>query len=138
MAGVSRVARSADASRPTVRRGAAELDQPGDPRGRIRRHDGPKRLGERDPGLLRRWTGWSTRHPRRPREPLCWTCKSTRELADALTAWGDLDPHGLRVRAELDRGHYPLGVEVGDEQLAAVPLARHEFHGEWNYTVRPA
>jgi hypothetical protein len=30
---------------------------------------------------------------------------------------------GLRVRAELDRGRYPLGVKVRDEELAAVPLA---------------
>src|SRR5512132_685925 len=45
---------------------------------------------------------------------------------------------GLRVRAELDRGRYPLGVKVSDEELAAVPLARHEFHGEWNYTIQPA
>jgi Rhodopirellula transposase DDE domain len=45
---------------------------------------------------------------------------------------------GLRVRAELDRGRYPLGVRVGDGELAAVPLARHEFHGEWNYTMQPA
>jgi Rhodopirellula transposase DDE domain len=45
---------------------------------------------------------------------------------------------GLRVRAELDRARYPLGVKVRDQELAAVPLARHEFHGEWNYTIRPA
>ena len=45
---------------------------------------------------------------------------------------------GLRVRAELDRGRYPLGVRVGDEELAAVPLARHAFHGEWNYSIQPA
>jgi hypothetical protein len=45
---------------------------------------------------------------------------------------------GLRVRAELDRGRYPLGVKVRDQQLATVPLARHEFHGEWNSTIRPA
>jgi Rhodopirellula transposase DDE domain len=45
---------------------------------------------------------------------------------------------GLRVRAELDQGRYPLGVKVGDGELAAVPLARHEFHGEWNYTIQPA
>ena len=45
---------------------------------------------------------------------------------------------GLRVRAELDRGRYPLGVKVGDQELAAVPLARHGFHGEWNYTLHPA
>ena len=45
---------------------------------------------------------------------------------------------GLRVRAELDRGRYPLGVRVRDEELAAVPLARHAFHGEWNYSIQPA
>jgi hypothetical protein len=45
---------------------------------------------------------------------------------------------GLRVRAELDRGHYPLGVKVRDQELATVPLVRHDFHGEWNYTIRPA
>ena len=45
---------------------------------------------------------------------------------------------GLRVRAELDRGRYPLGVKVGDAELAAVPLERHRFHGEWNYTVHPS
>src|SRR5512133_3609589 len=45
---------------------------------------------------------------------------------------------GLGVRAELDRGRYPLGVKVRDQDLATVPLVRHEFHGEWNYTIRPA
>jgi Rhodopirellula transposase DDE domain len=44
---------------------------------------------------------------------------------------------GLTVRAQLDRGAYPLGVKVSDKQLAAVPLARHDFHGEWNYTIAP-
>jgi DDE family transposase len=45
---------------------------------------------------------------------------------------------GLRIHAELDRGRYPLGVKVSDEELAAVPLARHGFHGEWNYSMQPA
>jgi hypothetical protein len=45
---------------------------------------------------------------------------------------------GLQVRAELDGHRYPLGVKVGDQELAAVPLRRHKFHGEWNYTIRPA
>jgi hypothetical protein len=31
---------------------------------------------------------------------------------------------GLPVRAELDRGRYPLGVKGGDQELAAVPLVR--------------
>jgi Rhodopirellula transposase DDE domain len=45
---------------------------------------------------------------------------------------------GLRVHAELDRGRDPLGVRVHDAELAAVPLARHGFHGEWNYSMQPA
>src|SRR6266498_950904 len=45
---------------------------------------------------------------------------------------------GLRVRAELDRGRYPTGVKVRDAELAAVPLGRHDWHGEWNYTITSA
>jgi Rhodopirellula transposase DDE domain len=44
---------------------------------------------------------------------------------------------GLKVRAELDRGRYPLGVRISDRELAAVPLRRHDWHEEWNYTVLP-
>jgi DDE family transposase len=44
---------------------------------------------------------------------------------------------GLKVRAALDNGAYPLGVRVSDRELAAVPLRRHDWHGEWNYTVLP-
>jgi hypothetical protein len=44
---------------------------------------------------------------------------------------------GLKVRAELDRGRYPLGVRISERELAAVPLRRHDWHGEWNYTVLP-
>ena len=44
---------------------------------------------------------------------------------------------GLRVRSELDRGRYPGGVKITDAQLATVRLARHRFHGDWNYTIRP-
>jgi hypothetical protein len=62
--------------------GAAELDQPADPRGRIRQHQGPTRLRERDPGLLlalNRLVDPDTRGD--PESPLRWTYKSTRELA---------------------------------------------------------
>jgi len=42
---------------------------------------------------------------------------------------------GLTVRAELDTGTYPTGVPVSDEQMAALPLTRHDWHGDWNYTL---
>jgi Rhodopirellula transposase DDE domain len=44
---------------------------------------------------------------------------------------------GLRVLAEWDQGSYPTGIKITDEQLAAVPLQPHSWHGEWNYTVTP-
>lgn len=44
---------------------------------------------------------------------------------------------GLRVRSELDKGRYPDGVKVTDEQMAEVHLEPHHFHGDWNYTIRP-
>ncbi len=44
---------------------------------------------------------------------------------------------GLRVHAELDPGRYPTSVKVTDQELAAVPLAKHDFHGEWNYSIAP-
>jgi len=44
---------------------------------------------------------------------------------------------GLKVRAQLDQGYYPTGIKVTDKQLAAVPIRRHDFHGDWNYTISP-
>ena len=45
---------------------------------------------------------------------------------------------GLRVQAERDRGAYPTSVKVSDDELAAVRLTPHSFHGEWNYTIVPS
>ncbi len=44
---------------------------------------------------------------------------------------------GLRVRAEIDKGKYPKGVKVSDEEMARLRIERHAFHGDWNYTLRP-
>jgi len=44
---------------------------------------------------------------------------------------------GLAVQAELDDRAYPKGTKISDEQMASLPLTRHDFHGEWNYTLQP-
>ena len=44
---------------------------------------------------------------------------------------------GLRVHAELDTSTYPTGITISDAQMNALPLTRHDWHGDWNYTVRP-
>jgi transposase len=45
---------------------------------------------------------------------------------------------GLRIKAERDWNYYETGAQVSDEDLAALSLTRHEFHGDWNYTLAPA
>ena len=47
---------------------------------------------------------------------------------------------GLSVTAVLDQASYPTGTEISDEQMHDLEdraLARHDFHGEWNYTLLP-
>jgi hypothetical protein len=51
---------------------------------------------------------------------------------------GTTTNHGLKVYARLDTGSYPKGVEVPDEEFAAINIHRHDFHGEWNYTIKPS
>jgi hypothetical protein len=45
---------------------------------------------------------------------------------------------GLTVDARLDDGTDPTGVKVSNAQMAALPVSRHPFHGDWNYTLHPA
>lgn len=44
---------------------------------------------------------------------------------------------GLHVYSEIDTTQYPTGKKVTDAELAQVQLQRHEFHGDWNYTIYP-
>ena len=43
----------------------------------------------------------------------------------------------LRAIAYLDENGYPTSQKVSDAELKTVNLERGEFHGEWNYTIRP-
>ena len=47
---------------------------------------------------------------------------------------------GLTVTAVLDHNPCPTGTKISDEQMRDIEdrvLARHQFHGEWNYAVLP-
>lgn len=44
---------------------------------------------------------------------------------------------GWRIRAGLDENCYDAGVKVTDKELAKVCIERDEFHGEWNYRIKP-
>ena len=44
---------------------------------------------------------------------------------------------GLKVYSRLDEGTYETGIKMTNKQIAALNLHRHDFHGDWNYTVAP-
>jgi hypothetical protein len=44
---------------------------------------------------------------------------------------------GLQVCCEIDGNLYPKGVKVSEQQMNAINITRHEFHGDWNYTISP-
>lgn len=44
---------------------------------------------------------------------------------------------GLSVKAELDNRKYPKGIKVPDAEFAAINIVRDNFHGDWNYSIRP-
>lgn len=67
-----------------------------------------------------------------------WRGKPLVSLAAIISLIGSTRTGaGLRVRSEIDRNAYPMGVVVTDDQMAQVLLQPHRFHGEWNYTIRP-
>ncbi len=44
---------------------------------------------------------------------------------------------GLTVQCVLDTAEYPTGLRYTTQDIGALPLTRHDFHGEWNYTISP-
>ena len=59
----------------------------------------------------------------------------SREVVVNLIA-GTTTRTGLTVRAELDHGVYQKGIKVTDREMKQLPLVKHEFHGDWNYTMK--
>ena len=44
---------------------------------------------------------------------------------------------GLTVHCTLDTSEYPTGISYTAAQVQALPLQRHDFHGDWNYSLLP-
>ena len=88
--GVSRVSRVCGLSRVTITKGLRELAEAPLPAGRVRRPGaGRPRIEERDPKLPERLDALVEPLSRGdPESPLRWTSKSTRVLAEELTATG--------------------------------------------------
>jgi len=45
---------------------------------------------------------------------------------------------GLSIKAALDPNPYPTRLQVSDQEMAQIYIEQHDFHGEWNYTIRPS
>jgi len=67
-----------------------------------------------------------------------WRGKPLVSLAAIVSLIGSTTTTaGLRVRSEIDKGSYPQGLDITDEQVAQINIERHSFHGDWNYTIHP-
>ena len=43
----------------------------------------------------------------------------------------------LEVTCELDTKTYNTGIKIKDEEMRSINLEKHDFYGEWNYTISP-
>ncbi len=60
----------------------------------------------------------------------------SREVVIALIG-ATTSTTGLNVYARLDENVYERGIKISDTALAAVNLHPDDFHGEWNYVIKP-
>jgi hypothetical protein len=44
---------------------------------------------------------------------------------------------GLRIQAGLDPSVYEKGLQVSDQEMAALAIERSDFHGDWDYLIKP-
>ena len=69
---------------------------------------------------------------------LNWRAKplvSYRVIVDLISA--TTTQTGLTVRCELNPDIYPKGITVSDAEMADINIVHANFHGEWNYTIKP-
>ena len=67
-----------------------------------------------------------------------WRAKplvSYRVIVDLISA--TTTETGLTVRCNLDTSTYPKGIVVTDQEMSQLNMLPDDFHGEWNYTLRP-
>jgi hypothetical protein len=67
-----------------------------------------------------------------------WRGKPLRTFETIVDTIGNTrTASGLKVKAKLDKRIYPTGVVTTKQQMDALSLYTHKFHGEWNYELRP-
>ena len=67
-----------------------------------------------------------------------WRGKPLRTFETVVQLIGSVTTAaGLRVKAKLDKRKYPKGVVISKNEMAELALHQDEFHGDWNYELRP-
>ncbi|MCX6832080.1 MAG: ISAzo13 family transposase [candidate division Zixibacteria bacterium] len=67
-----------------------------------------------------------------------WRGKPLRSLQAIVNLIGSTSTKGgLIVKAHLDTNQYDTGIQVSEVEMARLRICPHDFHGEWNYTVKP-
>jgi hypothetical protein len=66
-----------------------------------------------------------------------WRGRPLVDLATVVELIGNTKTSsGLEVRCEVDERSYAKGIKVSDAEFASLNITPHQFHGEWNYTVK--
>jgi DDE family transposase len=67
-----------------------------------------------------------------------WRGKPLRTLdAAAQYIRATTTKSGLTIDAQIDKTIYQKGIKISKKALRAVNIKKHDFHGEWNYTIYP-
>lgn len=130
--GISQVASASGVSWPTVQKAVRELEEPGPglPPERARQAGGGRKSVEvKDPGLVEALDALVDPDSRGdPESPLRWTVKSTRQLAEALTAQGH--PVSHRVVGEL---LHSMGYSLQSNRKTIEGAQHPDRNAQFNY-----
>ena len=66
-----------------------------------------------------------------------WRGRPLVSLALIVNLIGSTKIGGNKVDCVIDKSKYEKGIEISDEEYAAIKIKHHKFHGEWNYTIKP-
>jgi len=67
-----------------------------------------------------------------------WRGKALRTFEAVVQLIGNTKTTaGLQVKAKLDKRKYPTGITITKETMSKLKLHLNDFHGDWNYELRP-
>lgn len=67
-----------------------------------------------------------------------WKGKPLRSLQFIVQLIGSTKTKkGLEIKTEVDKKQYKIGKEISVKQMKLLNIEQCDFHGEWNYTIKP-